>query len=128
MFAPSEAHCAKVARNFTGKLKLEVGGGQSTVWWAGRARGFDVVMIDGLDRRLLVPLACELLAEGGVIICDEAEGDGFHGALKGRGLSRVDFYGHASGVLPPRSTSINFRGGAWVFEHDAAPTRVECGW
>jgi hypothetical protein len=51
-----------VARNLTGKSKLEFGGGQSTVWWADRARRFDVDVIDGLDRRLLVPLACELLA------------------------------------------------------------------
>jgi len=165
-------------RDFTGKSVLEFGGGQSSVWWAGRAasvltfegdpawhrrirdsmpanvdlrlvtsstpeervaeiraaigdgpaRRFDVVVIDGLDRRLLVPLACELLAEGGVIICDNAEGYGFHDALKGRGLSRVDFYGHAPGVILPHSTSIAFRSGSWVFEHDSAPIRVEYGW
>jgi len=91
-------------------------------------RKFDVIVIDGLDRRQLVPVACERLAEGGIVICDNAEGYGFHEALKGRGLSRVDFYGHAPGVILPHSTSIVFRGGSWVFEHDAAPIRVEYGW
>jgi hypothetical protein len=76
-------------------------------------RRFDVIVIDGLDRRLLVPIACELLAEGGVIICDNAEGYGFHEALKGRGLSRVDFYGHAPGLscrIPRQSCSGEVRG------------------
>ena len=91
-------------------------------------RRFDVIVIDGLDRRLLVPIACELLAEGGVIICDNAEGYGFHEALKGRGLSRVDFYGHAPGVILPHSTSIVFRGSSWIFDSDSAPIRVEYGW
>ena len=91
-------------------------------------RRFDVIVIDGLDRRLLVPIACDRLADGGIIICDNAEGYGFHEALKGRGLSRVDFYGHAPGVLLPHCTSIVFRRGSWAFEHDTAPIRVEYGW
>ncbi|MFM7806835.1 MAG: thrombospondin type 3 repeat-containing protein, partial [Planctomycetota bacterium] len=45
-------------------------------------RKFDVIVIDGLDRRQLVPVACERLAEGGIVICDNAEGYGFHEALK----------------------------------------------
>lgn len=91
-------------------------------------RKFDVIVIDGLDRRLLVPLACERLAGGGIIICDNAEGYGFHEAMRGRGLSRVDFYGHAPGVILPHCTAIAFFGGSWVFGHDSAPLRVEYGW
>lgn len=91
-------------------------------------RRFDVIVIDGLDRRLLVPLACNRLSEGGILICDNAEGYGFHEAMRGRGLSRVDFYGHAPGVILPHSTSIAFRGSSWVFDHDSAPIRVEYGW
>ena len=91
-------------------------------------RVFDIVVIDGLDRRQLVPLACEHLAQGGIIICDNAEGYGFHEAFRDRGLSRVDFYGHAPGVILPHSTSIVFRSNSWVFDHDSAPIRVEYGW
>jgi hypothetical protein len=91
-------------------------------------RRFDIVVIDGLDRRQLVPLACQRLADGGVIICDNAEGYGFHEAFRGLGMSRVDFYGHAPGVILPHCTSFVFRGGSWLFAHDSAPISVEYGW
>jgi hypothetical protein len=89
---------------------------------------FDVVVIDGLDRRQLVSIACEQLAPGGIVICDNSEGYGFHDALSGRGLSRVEFYGHAPGVLLPHCTSIVFRENSWAFHHDGAPILVEYGW
>jgi hypothetical protein len=50
-----------------------------------------VIIIDGLDRRWLVPIACERLSPSGIIICDNAEGYGFHEAFLGRGIDRVDF-------------------------------------
>ena len=92
------------------------------------AERFDVIIIDGLDRRWLVPIACECLAPGGVIICDNSEGYGFHEAFRGREIDRVDFYGHAPGVILPHCTSVFFRGNAFVFGHDAAAIRVEYGW
>ena len=143
-------------RDFTDRTVLEFGGGQSTFWWASRARRvvtfednaawlerlrrripdnvalrlvsaadaeaciadvraglaevgesrFDVVVIDGLFRRELVAIACELVAPDGIIICDNAEGYGFHAELLGRGLNRIDFYGYAPGVIQPHCTSI----------------------
>jgi hypothetical protein len=92
------------------------------------AERFDVIIIDGLDRRWLVPIACERLAPNGIIICDNSEGYGFHEAFLGRGIDRVDFYGHAPGVILPHCTSVFFKGSAFVFGNDEAAIRVEYGW
>ena len=92
------------------------------------AERFDVIIIDGLDRRWLVPIACERLAPGGIIICDNSEGYGFHEAFLGRGIDRVDFYGHAPGVILPHCTSVFFKGSAFVFGNDEAGIRVGYGW
>jgi hypothetical protein len=151
-------------RTYTDKIVLEFGGGQSTLWWAARAKNvvtleenrdwfeqlkklvpsnvdlthvaydsdqhaaqasavlarqphgrYDVIVIDGLIRTVLVPLALSRLADGGMIICDNAEGYGFYEAFRNCGLDRVDFYGHAPGVLLPHATSIFFKPGAFAF-------------
>ena len=152
-------------RSYADKVVLEFGGGQSTLWWAARARNvvtleenrewyaqlktripanvdlshvsvesaercvaeseavlarqpharYDVIVIDGMIRTALAPLAVARLAEGGMIICDNAEGYGFYEAFRDYGLDRVDFYGHAAGVLVPHATSIYFKPGAFIF-------------
>ena len=146
------------ARSFNDKSVLEFGGGQSTLWWAARAKEvvtfdghaawyerlksqvpgnvdvhhvslstpdacvsdvervlqskgpttFDIVIIDGLYRRELVGVARRYLAADGMIICDDSEGHGFFDALRDSGLNRVDFFGHAPGVVMPHCTSIVF--------------------
>ena len=92
------------------------------------AERFDVIIIDGFDRRLLVPIVCERLATGGIIICDNAEGYGFHEAFLGRDIDRVDFYGRAPGVILPHCTAVFFKGSAFVFGYDEVGIRVEYGW
>lgn len=156
-------------REFTEKSVLEFGGGQSTLWWASKARlvvtlegdevwcselvlrapdnvqvhhtptesraanvaavqraltevgldRYDVIVIDGLYRRELVPIAIERLSEDGIIICDDAEGYGFFEAFRSSGLARVDFFGNCAGGVLPRATSIYFRLGS-CFAFDAA--------
>ena len=146
-------------RDFKNKIILEFGGGQSTLWWAKRAKAvvtfegnkewhdrietampanvelhhvsmedrkacadqvseilsmnahsrYDVIVIDGLPRRDMVEIACRVVTPDGSIICDNAEGYGFYESFKDRGLSRVDFYGNAPGVILPHCTSIYFR-------------------
>ena len=140
---------------------LEFGGGQSTVFWAERARTvttfegdeqwfdrlkrkipqnvsltlvsmetpdrtaaeirtalgppadrkFDVVVIDGLFRPEMIPIAVDHLSGRGMIICDDSEGYGIYEGLAGSGFMRVDFHGHQPGVLLPHCTSIYFRPG-----------------
>ena len=152
-------------RPYGDKTVLEFGGGQSSLWWAARAKNvvtleedkswyeqlktripanvdlshidfksaetcragceavlnrlphdkYDVIVIDGMNRTALAPLAVSRLASDGVIICDNAEGYGFYEAFKDFGLDRVDFYGHAPGVLVPHATSIYFKPGAFIF-------------
>jgi hypothetical protein len=77
---------------------------------------FDVIVIDGLYRQELVPVAVRALAEGGIIVCDNSEGYGFREAFLSHGMSRVDFYGMAPGVILDHCTSIYFRNGAFAFD------------
>ena len=70
---------------------------------------YDVIVIDGLYRRELVPIALERLSEDGIIICDNAEGYGFFEAFRSSGLARVDFFGNSAGGVLPHATSIYFR-------------------
>jgi hypothetical protein len=145
-------------RPFQDKTILEFGGGQSTLWWATRARKvvtfegdkswleklarkvpsnvelhqvtqedrtacvaeveavlqrrpdfrYDVVVIDGLWRFELIDIAVRALADEGMIICDDADGYGFHRGFMGRDLNRVDFYGQVPGGAFPHVTSIYF--------------------
>ena len=151
-------------RSYKDKLVLEFGAGQSTLWWAKRAKRvlalekdrtwyekiaiampenvamhmvsvasraacisdvnrilgkeqcqYDVIIIDGLFRYEMTGIALRLMAEDGMIICDNAEGYGFYEAFKNSGLSRVDFYGYAPGVVLPHVTSIFFKHSSFAF-------------
>ena len=78
-------------------------------------RSFDVVVIDGHLRREVLPLALEALAPGGALVLDNAEGFGFHEELLDRPYARVDFFGHAPGVILPHCTSIVWQGECFLF-------------
>jgi len=163
-------------RSYADKSVLEFGAGQSTLWWAERAkhvlalegdngwyqkiRGttprkvelhlvsmespaacvsdvekilglkacrYDVIVIDGLYRREMTDIAHSLMTDDGMIICDDAEGYGIYDAFKNSGLSRVDFYGHAPGVVLPHCTSIFFKPGSFPFgaKHRIAEIAIE---
>lgn len=95
-----------------------------------RGRTFDVVVVDGEERRLCSESALEVVADDGVILLDDAEGSwGRPGTypivelLQGAGFSRVDFYGYCPGVRRPHSTSIFFRDGARLFRTLRPPAR-----
>ncbi|MBX9944463.1 MAG: hypothetical protein K2Y40_10325 [Reyranella sp.] len=75
---------------------------------AGPNRKFDVVVVDGHLRRELAALAFELLAPGGAIILDNAEGYGFYDEIAARNCRRVDFFGFAPGVVMRHCTSVVF--------------------
>lgn len=152
-------------RSYEDKIILEFGGGQSTLWWARRAKSvvtlegdltwfnrikhhmpgnvdlncvsmanvvintaqvekiihskphtqYDVIIIDGLYRYEMIPIALRMMAQDGIIICDNAEGYGFYEGFKESGLNRVDFFGNAPGVILPHATSIFFRPSSFVF-------------
>jgi len=152
-------------RSYEDKAVLEFGGGQSTLWWAKRAKHvvtlegdsqwyeriksrmptnvdlhyvsmrsplecvvavegilrsvkdsmFDVIVIDGLVRSEMIGIARRLMAEGGIIVCDNAEGYGFYEGFKDSGLSRVDFFGYAPGGVRPHATSIFFGSNSFAF-------------
>jgi hypothetical protein len=154
------------SRDFTGRSVLEIGGGQSTRWWARRAsrvvtieedeqwrdvlaaslpdgvelhhvpvdlvgrsvdgirkvlsgqatRCFDVIVIDGHLRREASRLAFGLLAPGGAIILDNAEGYGFFDELQEHACARMDFFGYAPGVIRPHTTSIVWVDHCFLFD------------
>jgi hypothetical protein len=158
-------------RDFSGRSVLEFGGGQSSIWWGGKAervitlegdkdwldrirshvppnvelvmvsmasvqeniasvgkvladlgnQTFDIIIIDGLFRREMIDFALRHLSSDGAIICDNAEGYGFHERLADSGLFRVDFCGNAPGVIMPHVTSIYFRPGSCFLFSSAIP-------
>jgi hypothetical protein len=153
-------------RSYENRTVLEFGAGQSTLWWARRARAvvsfegddawlgelrtaappnvelhpapmetpaacvaeidrilaahptrrFDVVVIDGLWRSELIGTAARVVSDDGIILCDDAEGYGFHEAFRNLRFQRVDFFGFAPGVMRQHCTSIYFRPGSFVFD------------
>ena len=152
-------------RTYADKTVLEFGGGQSTLWWADRAKyvvtfegdrqwhdklkgeipanvelfcvsmesaeacenevesliaknryeSFDVIIVDGLYRTEMAGIAERMLSKNGIIILDNAESYEFYEKFHDGGLSRVDFFGQAPGVILPHCTSILFKDQAFVF-------------
>lgn len=152
-------------RSFTDKVVLEFGGGQSTLYWAERAKEvitfednkewyemlktkipgnvklylvsqesrekcvrnildviatlniskFDVAVIDGLFREQMIDIADKFVSPDGAIICDNAEGYGFYEGFLYRNYKRVDFFGHAPGVMLPHSTTVYFKDNSFLF-------------
>ncbi len=145
-------------RNFSTKKVMEFGGGQSTLWWAKRAKevitfednkewyemlkkqipsnvklylvsqetrdkcvsdiekilsdlgnpSFDIAVIDGLFREEMIEIADKFVAHDGAVICDNAEGYGFYEGFRNRRFKKVDFFGHAPGVMLPHATVLYF--------------------
>jgi hypothetical protein len=79
---------------------------------------YDVIVIDGLYRYEMTNIAKTLVTEDGMIIYDNAEGFGCYEAFKNSGLNRVDFYGHAPGVVLPHVTSIFFKHASFAFSSE----------
>lgn len=80
-------------------------------------RKFDVIIVDGMHRAEMYKLAIPYLDETGMVICDNAEGYGFHEAWQQfPDLMRVDFYGHAPGVYRPHCTTLHFKPGCRFFD------------
>ncbi len=150
--------------DFANDAVLEFGSGQSTLWWAKKAksvtavegsaewseyvtrslsgnpnakvhletdlerhadlplswdRTFDIVVIDGGDRRRCAETALKVVKPDGLIIFDNSEGywgpEGTHpilDLLDGQQWMRIDFYGYAPGVLSTSVTSLFFRDGS----------------
>lgn len=153
-------------RNFSDKTVLEFGGGQSTLYWAERAKevitfednkewyemlkkkipgnvklylvsqesrekcvkdvvdilstlnisNFDIAVIDGLFREQMIDIADKYVSPEGGIICDNAEGYGFYEGFLNKQYKRVDFFGHAPGVMLQHCTSIYFKGNTFLFD------------
>ena len=89
---------------------------------------FDVIVVDGLDRYKCAERSLGLLAEGGAILVDNAEGN--HGPRPGygiinlyreAGLSRVDFYGYPPGNSTQHCTSLFFRNDCFLNHGDEMP-------
>ena len=79
---------------------------------------FDVIIIDGLDRLKAASRSIELLQPDGAILFDNSEGYWGGDAtreypilqlLRTAGLSRIDFYGYAPGVILQHCTSLFFK-------------------
>ena len=147
-------------KNFKNASILEIGGGNSTLWWGARAlnvltfdeneiwvdklrkkikgntelifvgvdrdtqkefvskvllsrnQKFDVVIIDGMNRKALYVLALDWVKLSGCIITDNSDKKDYRDVwpeANTSGFMRVDFYGLAPGTLYPHCTSIHFK-------------------
>lgn len=79
---------------------------------AGQFKGFDLVIIDGVDRVRCSRNAVLVLNPGGVIVWDDSEREQYQDAfryLEGEGFRRLDFWGLAPGVSYERCTSVFYR-------------------
>ena len=163
---------------------LEFGAGQSTLWWANRAksvtslesdpdwyrslkskeppnvdlhlcapshddmpdsirsRQYDVVIVDSSFRYEAVQLATTLTKQSGLIVLDNSDVSWAPENIENSidtdagntnpiaeqmahlGFNRVDFYGHAPGVIRPQCTSIFFQPKCELFARFSVPTRV----
>jgi len=134
---------------------LEIGGGNSSLWWASRSQKvlclesdpewfnhlknknkfnnlelkliekntliehiqsdtyeaplkYDIVILDGMDRHLLIKDCIKLLSDQGILIADDSDRYDYSNALEGTGLNRIDFHGYAPSVILPKCSSIFF--------------------
>jgi hypothetical protein len=160
-------------QDYSGASVLEFGAGQSTLWWARRAREvvatesdpdwyarlaravppnatllrlplsleglqshlgertFDVVVVDGQERLLAAREAARRVSLRGAVVVDDSEGfwgpEGTYPIMdlfREAGFMRVDFYGHAPGVILPRCTSVFFRPGCPLLAGRSHPRRT----
>ena len=70
---------------------------------------YDVIIIDGLFRKQMVPIALDYLSDEGMIIVDNAEGYELFESFLDSGFSKVEFYGYAPGVYLQSCTAVYFK-------------------
>jgi hypothetical protein len=76
---------------------------------------FDIVVIDAEFREVLVPIGLSILTSDGALVCDDAESYGFYEASCNLDVQRVDFFGHAPGVVLPKDTAVFFKSQCFLF-------------
>lgn len=86
---------------------------------------FDAIVIDGLFRESLIPISINRLKTGGIIIFDNAQNYDVLTNFKGHDFQRVDFIGHAPGVVLPHSTSIFFKDSSFIFDLQSSIPRID---
>lgn len=81
---------------------------------------YDLIIIDGLFRQELCKIAIAHLVDQGCIIADNSEGGGYNyqAEFKDKGFSRVDFFGHAPGVVLKQGTSFFFKNNSFIVNND----------
>jgi len=88
-------------------------------------QSYDIVVIDGLCREQMIEIAYRVVSPNGAIICDNAEGYEFYERFKEKGMQRIDFFGHAPGVMLPHCTSVYFKEKCFLLDpHLPIPERM----
>ena len=93
-------------------IDKEVSGADALI----QQKGFDIIIVDGLDRSKCADRSLNLLNEDGAIIVDDSERTYGHGPCgeiaalyRQAGLSRLDFYGYSPGNTTQHCTSMYFK-------------------
>ena len=91
---------------------------------------FDLIIVDGLDRFEASKKARNFMKPDGGLILDNAEGywgpEGTYPIMnlfREDQFSRIDFYGHAPGVILPHCTSLFFKNQCFLMNGKENPTR-----
>jgi hypothetical protein len=79
---------------------------------------YDVIIIDGLYRSHMVPIALKYLSDGGIIVVDNSEGYELFDEFISTNLSKVEFYGYSPGVYLKSCTTIYFSKENKFFDND----------
>ncbi len=83
---------------------------------------FDAVVVDGLARTKACKLLYRQVRPGGFLLLDNANGyPEVMEHFRNEGWSRIDFYGHAPGVIMPHCTSIFFKDRCFLLEGACDP-------
>jgi len=74
---------------------------------------FDLVIVDGMNRQQMFLIGLEYLSSKGMIVCDNSDTTDYSIVWNSEGTEKfnfhkVDFYGHAPGVIEPQCTSVLF--------------------
>ncbi len=95
---------------------------------------FDLIVIDGLDRLRCAQESLGLLAEGGGIVVDDSE-QGWSATsasanpivdlMASHGFRRIDFYGHAPGVIRRHCTSLFVGAESFLLAQQRPPWRYD---
>jgi hypothetical protein len=112
-------------RDFPNRAVGKFGSERSSTSWGSKAAA--IVKLEG-DCAWRKGIRSTVLANGRLIICDNADGYGSLKVFHAQGVCTVAFYPQGPSAILPHFESISFRVNSRMFDQDGAPIQDEIGW